>query len=109
MKWNDPITFDELINQEWLKVYEADGAGAEVSNPSEPDMPMGVSFIMPTVWDEFYPITHKLNEEDRTKLFNIFFYAKEMYKYMRPLEDNTAKELINKINTEEFVAHKFND
>lgn len=94
-------SFDTIINGSWEKhyPYDGDGPGARVmvqlSENEKQDV--GIPFVMPTVWDEFMPLTMNLNKEDIVKFYNMFFYAKDMFKYLQGLDDPKAKEIVNKI------------
>lgn len=94
-KINESISFEELMNKEWTKTvpYDADGAGVSVDDE-------GVLFTISEIWDEYKPIAHSMSEEDIIKMYNVLYYSKDMFNLLKEIDDDRAKELINKILTD---------
>jgi hypothetical protein len=89
------MTFDEVMNTEWEKEYPYDGGG-----PGARIEDKGVIFSYHSVWDEFMPLSHSLSKADNIKLYNVLFYSKEMYNFLKESNDPKAKEILNKINSD---------
>lgn len=86
------LTFNDVMSSNWEKTfpYDGDGAGAKVDNE-------GVIFTISEVWDEYKPLAHSMNDSDVTKLYNVLFYSKDMFNLLNEMEDERAKDIVNKI------------
>jgi hypothetical protein len=90
-KINENISFEDLMNSDWEKTipYDADGAGVRVDD--------GVLFTISEIWDEYKPMTHSMSKEDVTKMYNVLYYSKDMFNLLRDMDDDRARDLINRI------------
>jgi len=86
-------TFEEIISVIWTKDEEELGL-ILVETDSGVSGAVG-EFML--IWDEYYPISHALSDEDREKMYNLLLHAGEMFRILRKLETPEAKELVKKI------------
>ena len=107
------LSFEQVINGKWVPDYPYDGNGPGVrvfaSNPDvdindEESRNDGVLFTMDTIWDEYLPLTHNLDgDETAIKLYSVLRHSNEMYLLLKSMDDERAKQLIEKIdNSKEF-------
>lgn len=66
---------------------------------------VGIPFTFIRCWDEFFPTSHAMKQEDIHKLYNIFAYANELYKMVAASEQPEAKALIEKILTDTEIPY----
>lgn len=93
------LTFEDVINSDWVSEvpYGGDGFGVSVRSGSG-DGDYGVLYIMPMDWDEFLPLTYNLRgDEDALALYGLMYYSKDMFKLLRDIDDDRARELVDKI------------
>ena len=85
-------SFEKLLKEEWEKGLEEDGISARVEE--------GVIFVLPEIYDEFRPLSHSMNEEDIIKMYNLLYYSKEMFNILKDMDNDKAKEIVDKILTD---------
>ena len=86
-------TFEEIISAEWTKDEEEFGL---ILVETESGVSGAVGEFM-LIWDEYFPISHALSDEDRRKMYNLLLRAGEMFQVLRKVETDEAKELVKKI------------
>ena len=101
------LTFAELLNLKWEYNNQNDGEDLHLQAFEEgKDIYTGVIVDFVQTWGDFEPISHSLDNDDIARLSNLFLNAGEMYKLIKKLDTEEAKELIKKIESTEIVLHK---
>ena len=92
------LSFEEILSKKWVKEFPYDGDGPAVSLYSEEkEEADGILFVMPTIWDEFKIVSHSCSDDTVRKLYSMLFRSNEMFNLLNSMEDPKAKELVNKI------------
>lgn len=89
------ITFKELLDIDWVK---DDEIGRHEDLGARADDDGAVLFISTLVWGDYYPVSHRMQSEENEKFFRMLMHSKDMFKLLSELDDDRAKDLINKIN-----------
>jgi hypothetical protein len=90
-------TFEEIISADWTKDKEDFGL-ILVETDSGVSGAVG-EFML--IWDEIYPISQSLSDEDCAKMYNLLINAGKMFRLLRNIDIPEAKELIKKIEQSE--------
>lgn len=95
------LSFEDVINAKWAPdyPYNGNGPGVRVFDDNSDDIDYGVLFTMDTIWDEYLPLSHNLDgDETAIKLYSVLRHSNEMYLLLKSMDDERAKQLIEKIN-----------
>ena len=95
------LSFDEVIDSEWKKVYYEGGLGPGAWAEDGKDG-IGMVFNICEVWDEFLPIGYTVKADDLYKLYNVLFYSNQMFRLLQKIQTSEARELVDRILTDEF-------
>jgi hypothetical protein len=85
------MIFDEVLNAKLeLDRYE-DDILVQTTNDN------GVLLMMPITWNEYYPISHSLNDDDTAKLVTLLLNATKMFNLLEESTDERAIALVSEI------------
>ncbi len=86
-------TFEEIIAADWTKDKDEYGL---ILVETESGVRGAVGEFM-LVWDEVYPISHALSDEDRKKMYNLLLNAGKMFRLLREIQTPQAQKLVREI------------
>ena len=90
-------TFEEIVSADWKKDAEEFGL---ILVETESGVSGAVGEFM-LIWDEYYPISHALSNEDTEKMYRLLLNAGKMFQLLRKIETPEAKELVKEIEQSE--------
>lgn len=86
-------TFEEIISADWKKDEEEFGL---ILVETESGVSGAVGEFM-LIWDEYFPISQALSEEDTAKMYNLMLNAGKMFQVLRKINTPEAREIVAKI------------
>ena len=90
-------TFEEIISADWKKDEEESGL---ILVETESGVSGAVGKFM-LGWDEYYPISHTLSDEDTEKMYRLLLNAGKMFRQLRKIDTPEANDLVKEIEKSE--------